>query len=143
MKTNERLRDYANRFFKNRNNCVGIRDDQVVDNYKKGIRNCKILEKIHESGATIVVTLMVVVNKLIDTDEALVNQFDCDAKHDAGTSGAAADPSSKLRKWPSEVLTTEGRRPWTFNIEEFNVVLDNPCTLHAGARYTVRECSQF
>jgi hypothetical protein len=37
---------------------------------------------------------MEVVNKLIDTDEVLVNQFDSDA----GTSVAATDLGSKLRK---------------------------------------------
>jgi hypothetical protein len=31
MKAGERLRDYTNRFFENRNTCVGVRDDQVVD----------------------------------------------------------------------------------------------------------------
>jgi hypothetical protein len=62
-----------------------------VDIYKKCVKDCKIFEKIHESGATTVVLLMEVVNKLIDTDEALVNQFDSDAKCDTGTSGVAAD----------------------------------------------------
>jgi hypothetical protein len=52
---------------------------------------------------------MEVVNKLIDTDEVLVNQFDSDAKRDAGSSGTAGDSSSKLRKRPSEVLAVEGR----------------------------------
>jgi hypothetical protein len=37
MKPGERLRDYTNRFFENRNTCVGVRDDQVVDSYKKGV----------------------------------------------------------------------------------------------------------
>jgi hypothetical protein len=32
-----------------------------------------------------------VVNKLIDTDEALVSQFYSDAKHDRGTSDTAGD----------------------------------------------------
>jgi hypothetical protein len=85
MKIAERLRNYTNHFFENHNTYVGIRDDQVVDNYKKGIRDCKVFENIHESGTTIVASLMKVVNKLIDTDEALVNQFDFDTKHDAGT----------------------------------------------------------
>jgi hypothetical protein len=40
---------------------------------------------------------MEVVNKLIDTDEALVNRFDSDTKCDTGTSGAVVDPSFKLR----------------------------------------------
>jgi translation initiation factor 2 alpha subunit (eIF-2alpha) len=76
MKTNERLRDYTNLFFENRNTCV--------DSYKKGIRDRKIFEKIHELGATTVATLMEVVNKLIDTYEALVNQFDCEASATQG-----------------------------------------------------------
>jgi hypothetical protein len=71
-----------------------------VDSYKKDIRDRKIFEKIHESGATTVATLMEVVNKLIDTDEALVNQFDSDAKRVVGASGTASDSSSKVRKRP-------------------------------------------
>jgi hypothetical protein len=98
MKTGERLRDYTNRFFENHNTCVGVRDDQVVDSYKKGLRDRKVFGKIHESGATKVALLIEVVNKLIDTEEALVNQFDSDAKHNAGTSGTVGDSNSKFRK---------------------------------------------
>jgi hypothetical protein len=29
-----------------------------------------------------------------------------------------------------------------FNVEEFNTVLDNPCTFHEGGTHTVRECQQ-
>jgi hypothetical protein len=98
MKPNERLHDYTNRFFENRNTYVGVKDDQVVESYKKGVSDRKIFEKIHESGATTIASLMEVVNKLIDTDEVLVNQFDYDTKRDAGTSGTAGDSSSKLCK---------------------------------------------
>jgi hypothetical protein len=45
-----------------------------------------------------VAPLMEVVNKLIDTEEALVNQFDHDGRQDAGTSGATSDSISKFRK---------------------------------------------
>jgi threonine synthase len=76
MKTNERLHVYTNQFFENHNICVGVRDDQVINNYKKGVNDHKIFEKIHESSATTVAALLEVVNKLIDTDKALVNQFD-------------------------------------------------------------------
>jgi hypothetical protein len=109
MKPDERLRDYTNRFFENCNTCVGVRDDQVVDSYKKGLRNHKVIEKIHESGATKVAPLMEVINKLIGTEEALVNQFDHDGKQEAGTSSAAGDSSSKFRKRPLEVLAADGR----------------------------------
>jgi hypothetical protein len=98
MKPGERLRDYTNRFFENCNTCVGVQDDQVVDSYKKGLRDRKVFEKIHESGAVAVAPLMEVVNKLIDTEEALVNQFYHDGKQDAGTSDAAGDAGSKFRK---------------------------------------------
>jgi hypothetical protein len=72
MKPSERLRGYTNRFFENRNTCVGVRNDQVVDSYKKGLRDYKVFEKIHESDAMTVAP--------IDTEEALVNQFDHDGK---------------------------------------------------------------
>jgi hypothetical protein len=39
VKTNERLRDYTNWFFENRNTCASVRDDQVVETYKKGVRD--------------------------------------------------------------------------------------------------------
>jgi hypothetical protein len=107
MKPGEQLRDYTNRFFENRNTCVGVREDQVVDGYKKGLRDREVFEKIHESGATTVAPLMEVVNKLIDMEEALVNQFDHDGTQDAGTSGATGDSSSKCRKRPSEVLAAD------------------------------------
>jgi hypothetical protein len=108
MKADEKLQDYTNRFFENRNTCVGVRDDQVVDSYKKGLKDRKVFEKIYESGATKVAPLMEVVNKLIDTEVALVNQFDHNGKQDAGTSGAAGDSSSKFHKRPSEVLAEDG-----------------------------------
>jgi hypothetical protein len=58
---------------------------------QEGIRDRKIFEKIHESGATTVAALMEVVNKLIDTNEALVNQFNSDAKREVGTSGTTGN----------------------------------------------------
>jgi hypothetical protein len=143
MKAAERLRDYTNRLFENRNTCVGVRDNQVVDSYKKGLSDRKVFEKIHEYGATKVAPLMEVVNKLIDTEEALVNQFDHDGKQDAGTSDAAEDASSKFRRRPSEMLAADGRQPSTFNVEEFNAVLDSPYTFHEGGTHIVRERQQF
>jgi hypothetical protein len=87
-----------------------------------------------------VAPLMEVVKKLIDTEEALVNQFNHDDKQDAGTSGAAGDSRSKFRKRPSEILAADRHRPSTFNVNEFNVVLDSPYMFHEGGTHTVREC---
>jgi hypothetical protein len=50
---------------------------------------------------------MEVVNKLINTDEALVNQFDSDAKRNVETFATTIDLSSKLSKRPSEVLAVD------------------------------------
>jgi hypothetical protein len=143
MKPDEGLQDYTNRLFENHNTCVSVCDEQAVDSYKKGLRDRKVFKKIHESGAVTVTPFMEVVSKLIDTEEALVNQFDHDGKQDAGTSGAAGDAGSMFCKRSSEVLVADGRRPSTFNVEEFNAVLDGPCTFHEGCTHTVRECQQF
>jgi hypothetical protein len=63
MKPDERLWDYTNRIFENRNTYVGVREDQVIDSYKKGLRDHKVFEKIHKSGATKVAPLMEVVKQ--------------------------------------------------------------------------------
>jgi hypothetical protein len=49
---------------------------------------------------------MTVVNKLIDTQEAVVNHFSSAGQHIAGqvASPAAVDSGSKLCKWTAEVL---------------------------------------
>jgi hypothetical protein len=73
----------------------------------------------------------------------MVNQFDYDAKRNAGTSGTAEDSSTKLRKRHFEVLVTEEHRSSTFNIDEFNAALNSPFGLYEGATNTVCECLQF
>jgi hypothetical protein len=52
MKAGEQLQDYTNWSFEKRNTCIGVRDGQVVDSCKKGLRDCKVFEKVHESCAT-------------------------------------------------------------------------------------------
>jgi hypothetical protein len=113
----------------------GVFTRLVVKVFEKGLRDLKVFEKI--------VPLMEAVNKLIDTEEALVNQFDHDGKQDASTPGAAVDADSKFRKRSSEVLAADGCRSSTFNVEEFNMVLDGHCTFHEGGTHMVRECQQF
>jgi hypothetical protein len=58
---------------------------------------------------------MEVVNKLIDTDEALVNQFDSDTRRDGGTSSAATDPSSKLQA--TQATFRGARSVWTSTLD--------------------------
>jgi hypothetical protein len=81
MRPKETLRDYTDRFFENHNKLVGLKDDHVMDYYKKGIKDLKLFEKIHEAGATTIVDVMMVVNKLVDTQDAVVYQFSSNAQH--------------------------------------------------------------
>jgi hypothetical protein len=39
------------------------------------------------------------------------------------------------------MLTADGRRPATFNVDAFNAVLDSPCMLHEGATHNAHECT--
>jgi hypothetical protein len=47
MRNDETLREYTNRYFKNRNTLVDVKDDDVIAYYKNGISNIKLFEKIH------------------------------------------------------------------------------------------------
>jgi hypothetical protein len=48
MRRDETLREYANRYFENRNSLAGVKDDDVITYYKQGITNIKLFEKIQE-----------------------------------------------------------------------------------------------
>jgi hypothetical protein len=61
---------------------------------------------------------MEVVNKLIDTEEALANQFDHDGKQDVGTSGAAG---VQLKVPKATFRGTRGRRALTFDVQRRGV----------------------
>jgi len=78
MRPKETLRDYTDRFFENRNKLAGVKDDDVIQYYKRGVTNLQLFEKLHEAGATTIADLMAIVNKLVDTQEAVVNQFSKD-----------------------------------------------------------------
>ena len=75
MRSKETLRDYIDRFFENCNQLVGVKDDDVKEYFKKGIFNQPLFEKIHEDNATMITDLMAVVNRLVDTQEAVTVQF--------------------------------------------------------------------
>jgi hypothetical protein len=58
MRRDETLREYTNHYFENRNTLVGVKDDDVIAYYKKGITNIKLFEKIHEADAKTIGDLM-------------------------------------------------------------------------------------
>jgi hypothetical protein len=51
MRRDETLREYTNHYFENRNTLAGVKDEDVIAYYNKGITNIKLFEKIHEADA--------------------------------------------------------------------------------------------
>jgi hypothetical protein len=58
MRRDETPCEYTNRYFENCNTLVGVKDDNVIAYYKKGITNMKLFEKMHESDAKTISDLM-------------------------------------------------------------------------------------
>jgi hypothetical protein len=58
MRRDETLREYTNRYFENRNTLAGVKDEDIIAYYKKGIANIKLFEKIHEADAHTIGDLM-------------------------------------------------------------------------------------
>jgi hypothetical protein len=85
MRRDETLREYTNRYFENRNTLAGVKDDDVIAYYKKGITNIKLFEKIHEADAKTIGDLMAYVDKLVDTQDAVMHDFNGEDHDDGGT----------------------------------------------------------
>jgi hypothetical protein len=75
MRRDETLREYTNYYFENRNTIAGIKDEDIITYYKKGFTNIKLFEKIHEADAHTIVDLMAYVDKLVDTQDAVMHDF--------------------------------------------------------------------
>jgi hypothetical protein len=75
MRSDETLREYTNRYFENRNTLAGVKDDDVIDYYKKGITNIKLFEKIHEADAKTIGDLIAYVDKLVDMQDGVMHDF--------------------------------------------------------------------
>jgi hypothetical protein len=85
MRSNETLREYTNHYFENRNTLAGVKDDDIIAYYKKGITNIKLFEKIHEADAKTIGDLMSYVEKLVDTQDAVMHDFNGEDHNDRGT----------------------------------------------------------
>jgi ArsR family metal-binding transcriptional regulator len=84
MRRDETLREYTNRYFENRNTLAGVKDEDVITYYKKGFTNIKLFEKIHEADAHPIVDLMAYVDKLVDTQDATMHDFNREDHDDGG-----------------------------------------------------------
>jgi hypothetical protein len=133
MRRDETLCEYTNRYFKNRNTLAGVKDDDVIAYYKKGI-TIKLFEKIHEADTHTIADLMAYVDKLVDTQDAVMHDFNGEDHDDGGTMS---------RKRYGEAYVADPPRPSTFLEGDFNMVMDDQCQFHRDARRTMRECEQL
>jgi hypothetical protein len=133
MRSDETLCEYTNRYFENRNTLAAVKDEDVIAYYKKGITNIKLFEKIHEADAKTIGDLMAYADKLVDTQDAVMHDFNREDHDDRGT---------RSRKRSSEAYVTDRPRPSTFLEGDFNV-MDDQCQFHRDAKHTMRECEQL
>jgi hypothetical protein len=134
MRGNETLREYTNRYFENCNTLAGVKDEDVIAYYKKGITNIKLFEKIHEADAHTIDDLMAYVDKPVDTQDAVMHDFNREDHDDGGT---------RSRKRSGEAYVADPPRPSTFLEGDFNTVMDDQCQFHRDAKHTMRECEQL
>jgi hypothetical protein len=116
MRRDETLCEYTNRYFENRNTLASVKDDDVIAYYKKGITNIKLFEKIHEADAKTIGDLMAYVDKLVDTQGAVMHDFNGEDHDDGGT---------RSRKRSGKAYVTDPPRPSTFLEGDLNMVMDD------------------
>jgi hypothetical protein len=134
MRRDETSREYTNRYFENCNTLAGVKDEDVIAYYKKRITNIKLFEKIHEADAHTIADLMAYVDKLVDTQEAVMHDFNGEDHNDRG---------NRSRKRSGEAYMADPPRPSTFLEGDFNMVMDDQCQFHRDAKHTMRECEQL
>jgi hypothetical protein len=78
-----RLTDFHRQ--QNRNTLAGVKDEDVIAYYKKGIINIKLFEKIHKADAHTIGDLMAYVDKVVDTQDAVMQDFNREDHDDGGT----------------------------------------------------------
>jgi hypothetical protein len=134
MRSDETLREYTNRYFENRNTLAGVKDDDIIAYYKKGITNIKLFEKTHEADAKTIGDLMAYVDKLVDTQDPVMHDFNGEDHDDRGT---------RSRKRSGEAYVADPPRPSTFLEGDFNMVMDDQWQFHRDTKRTMRECQQL
>jgi hypothetical protein len=131
MRRDETLQEYTNLYFENRNTLAGVKDEDDIAYYKKGVTNIKLFVKVHEADAHTITDHMAYVNKLVDTQDAVTHAFNGEDHDDGG---------SRSRKRSMEVYATDPPKPSTFLEGDFNMVMDDQCQFHHDAKHTMREC---
>jgi hypothetical protein len=131
MRRDETLYEYNNRYFENHNTLAGVKGEDIIAYYNKGITNIKLFEKIHEADAHTTVDLMAYVDKRVDTQGAVRHDFNREDHDNGGT---------RSRKHSGKAYVTDPPRPSTFLEGDFNMVMDDQCQFHRDTKHTMREC---
>jgi hypothetical protein len=84
MRHDKTLREYTNRYFETTTPSPVSKDEDVITYYKKGVTNIKFFEKIHEADAHTIADLMAYVDKLVDTQYAVMHDFNGEDHDDGG-----------------------------------------------------------
>jgi hypothetical protein len=134
VRSDDTLREYTNRYFENRNTLAGVKDDDVITYYKKGITNIKLFEKIQEADAKTIGDLMAYIDKLVDTQDAVMHDFNGEDHDHRGTRSC---------KRSGEAYVADPPRPSIFLEGDFNMVMDDQCQFHRDSKHTMRECEQL
>jgi hypothetical protein len=134
MRRDETLREYTNCYFENRNTLAGVKDEDIITYYKKGVTYIKLFEKIHEADAHTIADLMAYVDKLVDTQDAVMHDFNGEDRDDGG---------NRSRTISGEAYMVDPPRPSTFLEVDFHMVMDDQCQFHRDAKHTMRECEQL
>jgi hypothetical protein len=132
MRCDETLWEYTNRYFENCNTLTGVKDEDVIAYYKNGVTNIKLFENIHEADAHTITDFMTYVDKLVDTEDAVMHDFNREDHDDGG---------NRPRKRSGEAYMANPPRPSTFL--EGNMVMDDQCQFHRDAKHTMRQCEKL
>jgi hypothetical protein len=134
MRRDETLREYTNCYFENHNTLAGVKYEDVIANYKKGITNIKLFEKIHEANTHTIGDVMAYDDKLVHTQDPVMHDFNSEDHDDGGT---------RSRKQSSEAYKTDPPRPSTFLEGDFNMVMDDQCQFRHDTKHNMRECEKL
>jgi hypothetical protein len=134
MRRDETIQDFTNCYFENRNTLAGVKYEDIITYYKKGVTNIKLFEKIHEADAHTITDLMAYVDKLVNTQDAVMHDFNGEDHDDGG---------NMSRKRSGEAYKVDPPRPSPFLEGDFNMVMDDQCQFHRDAKHTMREYEQL
>jgi hypothetical protein len=127
MRHDETLREYTNRYFENCNTLAGVKDDDVIAYYKKGITNIKLFEKNYEADAHTIGDLMAYVDKLVDTQDAVMHGFNGEDHDDGGTRSRKRPGEAYVRILQDLPPSSKVTSTWSWTTSaNFTVTLSTP-----------------